>query len=185
LDAWIPKVKSVVDKAKRTYGYFNNHFRANAVKNAVEMLDKLGEASTEQKIVLEKILEFRQKTGKHSIITSLKSFQEKPDNLSVSDHLKRFSDIRRISRGEKIEDKEIEILNSSPNYIKASLRKYNIELDLEQRLIKHNCDDWRKGIVKKRFCKHMVKFFLYLPRSRAMEILTQIWDEKALWTFKL
>ncbi|MCJ7572883.1 DUF72 domain-containing protein, partial [Candidatus Bathyarchaeota archaeon] len=41
LEEWVPKVKEVERKAKRTYGYFNNHFNANAVKNAVELLSKL------------------------------------------------------------------------------------------------------------------------------------------------
>lgn len=184
LDAWIPKVKSVVKKAKRTYGYFNNHFRANAVKNAVEMLDMLGKASTEQKMVLEKIVDFRKKSGRLAGIRSLKSFTENKDSFSVSDHLTRFTDIGRLSRGERIVDEELEILDSSQNHIKATLRNYNIELDLLQRVIKHNCDDWRKGTDKKRLCKHMVKFFLSLPQSRAKGILSQVWNEKSLWAFE-
>jgi len=55
LREWVPKVEEVKKKSRRVYGYFNNHFKANAVKNAVEMLELLGEATPVQRVALEKI----------------------------------------------------------------------------------------------------------------------------------
>jgi uncharacterized protein YecE (DUF72 family) len=49
LDSWVPKVKEVSSQVKKTYGYFNNHFRGCAVENALQMLEKLGAATAEQK----------------------------------------------------------------------------------------------------------------------------------------
>ncbi len=49
LDPWVPKVKEVAAKVKKTYGYFNNHFRGYAIENALQMLSKLGVATAEQR----------------------------------------------------------------------------------------------------------------------------------------
>ena len=55
LDPWVPKVKEVSAKVKNTYGYFNNHFRGYAIENALQMLGKLGAATTEQKELLKAV----------------------------------------------------------------------------------------------------------------------------------
>jgi uncharacterized protein YecE (DUF72 family) len=55
LDPWVGKVKDVAAKVRKTYGYFNNHFRGAAVENALQMLEKLGKASKEQKELQEKV----------------------------------------------------------------------------------------------------------------------------------
>jgi len=49
LDAWVPKVKEVTTRVKKTFGYFNNHFRGFAVENSLKMLEKLGGADLLQK----------------------------------------------------------------------------------------------------------------------------------------
>jgi hypothetical protein len=51
------RVDEVKNRVKRTYGYFNNHFNASAVKNAVELLQILEVASPEQEAALAKIKE--------------------------------------------------------------------------------------------------------------------------------
>lgn len=35
LISWIPKIRKITDSAKETYIFFNNHYNANAVKNAI------------------------------------------------------------------------------------------------------------------------------------------------------
>jgi len=41
LERWVPKVKETVNQAETTFGYFNNHYHAYAVKNCLEMMDML------------------------------------------------------------------------------------------------------------------------------------------------
>jgi uncharacterized protein YecE (DUF72 family) len=65
LDVWVPKVKEVVSRVERTYGYFNNHFRGFAVENSLKMMEKLGVSSPQQDEVREKATKFIQ-TGKRS-----------------------------------------------------------------------------------------------------------------------
>lgn len=41
LDGWVPKVKDVISGVKKTFGYFNNHFKGFAVENSFKMMEKL------------------------------------------------------------------------------------------------------------------------------------------------
>jgi len=48
LKQWVPKVQGVVAKVKKTYGYFNNHFRGFAVENSLKMMGMLGVSTPQQ-----------------------------------------------------------------------------------------------------------------------------------------
>jgi len=184
LDAWVPKLEEIKSKSKRVYGYFNNHFKANAVKNAVEMLGLLGEATPEQRVALEKIVAYREIAARPSGVQPLESFAQDDEDLSVADHLTHFMDSRRLSRAEKISDSEIEVTYSGDDAVRARLRDYTMEVDLEHRVIKHDCDDWRKGASSKRMCKHLGKLFLSLPPGQARRILGLIWEDIDGWAFE-
>lgn len=184
LKAWVPKVEEITSKVRRTYGYFNNHFNANAVKNAVEMLELLGQATPEQKIMHDKITSYREETVRPRGVQSLDAFTSSDEDLSVADHLIHFTDPGRISRGEKISDSELVISLSTDNHLMGDIRDYYVDVDLDQRVIKHNCDDWKKGMSSKRFCKHLVKFFMGLPPGQATRVLSRIWDDIDGWSFE-
>jgi uncharacterized protein YecE (DUF72 family) len=50
----VPKVKQIQAKTQVVRGYFNNHYGAKAVINALEFMDMLGEAlSSEQQSVID------------------------------------------------------------------------------------------------------------------------------------
>ena len=184
LEEWKPKVEEITGQVRRTYGYFNNHFNANAVKNAVEMLELLGQVTPEQKIVHEKITNYREEAVRPRGVQPLEAFSTSDEDLSVSDHLLHFTDPGRISRGEKISKSELVISMSSDDRLMGDVRDYYIDIDLDQKVIKHNCDDWRKGRGSKRFCKHLVKFFLELPPGQATRALSRIWDDIDGWSFE-
>jgi uncharacterized protein YecE (DUF72 family) len=184
LEAWKPKVEEITRQVRRTYGYFNNHFNANAVKNAVEMLELLGQVTPDQKIIHEKISRYREEEARPRGVQPLEAFSIKEEELSVADHLLHFTEPNRISRGEKIRKNELAISLSSDERLMGDVRDYYIDVDLNQKVIKHNCDDWRKGKGQKRFCKHLVKFFLELPPGQASHVLTRIWDDIDGWSFE-
>ena len=48
LDGWVPKVKEVAARVKKTYGYFNNHFKGFAVENSLKMMEKIGASTPSQ-----------------------------------------------------------------------------------------------------------------------------------------
>ncbi|MCB2172582.1 DUF72 domain-containing protein, partial [archaeon] len=87
LEEWKPKVEEITSNVRRTYGYFNNHFNANAVKNAVEMLELLDQATPEQKIVHEKIATYREEVARPRGVQPLEAFSTSDEDLSVADHL--------------------------------------------------------------------------------------------------
>ena len=184
LEGWVPKVKEITNQVRRTYGYFNNHFNANAVKNAVEMLELLGEANPQQMIAYEKIISHREEVERPFGVQTLDAFRVTEEDLSVADHLLHFTDPARIHRGEKIKNNEIVISLREDDHLMGDIRDYYIDVDVNRKVIRHNCDDWRKGKGSKRFCKHLVSFFLSLPPGQATRILSIIWDNVDGWSFE-
>jgi uncharacterized protein YecE (DUF72 family) len=49
LDAWVPKVQETSKQVKKVYGYFNNHYHGYAPENCLQLIEKLGLLSSEQK----------------------------------------------------------------------------------------------------------------------------------------
>ena len=49
LESWVPKVKDAACKVKKVYGYFNNHYHGYAPENCLQLLERLGLLSEEQK----------------------------------------------------------------------------------------------------------------------------------------
>jgi len=184
LESWVPRVKETTKKAKKVYGYFNNHFSANAVKNAVEILGMLEMATPAQTEALEKIAEHRRKASQPSPALTLDSYAASEEGLSVADHLMRFTNAPRLSRAEKIADDELTITRNTGDRIEAKIRKYSIEIDASARTLGHDCDDWRKGSGRKRICKHVAKLFLSLPQGQAEDLLTEMWVNRESWRFE-
>jgi uncharacterized protein YecE (DUF72 family) len=58
LGSWVPKVKEVTSRAKKTFGYFNNHFRGFAVENSLRMMQLLGVSSPRQDETRERATRF-------------------------------------------------------------------------------------------------------------------------------
>jgi len=184
LEEWVPRVKETTRRAKQVYGYFNNHFNANAIKNAVEMLELLGSTTQEQSAALRRIVEHKTEPPRPKGVRPLEAFAGEEEGLSVADLLMRFTTHSRLRRAEGINDKELTITQSSRKLIEASVKDYSIEIDLKGRVLRHDCADWRKGLEAKRMCKHVAKLFLSLQERRAEEILAGIWEEKERWRFE-
>lgn len=58
LSTWVPKVKEVAKTAKKTFGYFNNHFKGFAVENSLRMMDMLGISTPRQDETRDKATRF-------------------------------------------------------------------------------------------------------------------------------
>jgi uncharacterized protein YecE (DUF72 family) len=65
LDSWVPKVREVTSRVKKTFGYFNNHFKGFAVENSLRMMEKLGVSNPQQQEARERATKFLQ-TGRRS-----------------------------------------------------------------------------------------------------------------------
>lgn len=65
LDGWVPKVKEVSSRVKKTFGYFNNHFKGFAVENSLRMMEKLGVSNPQRQQAKDTAAKFIQ-TGKRA-----------------------------------------------------------------------------------------------------------------------
>jgi uncharacterized protein YecE (DUF72 family) len=54
LEPWVPKIKEAVSKTKKVYGYFNNHYHGYAPENCLQLIERLGMLSEEQKKIKSK-----------------------------------------------------------------------------------------------------------------------------------
>lgn len=61
LEPWIPKVKATSNKAKKVYGYFNNHFHGHAPENCLQVLEMLGMLKPNQQEAMERVKRHRQR----------------------------------------------------------------------------------------------------------------------------
>ena len=77
LDVWVPKVKEVAARVKKTYGYFNNHFKGFAVENSLKMMDKIGMSSPQQQAARERATKFIQSGGKEEGEGSILEYVDK------------------------------------------------------------------------------------------------------------
>jgi len=71
-----------------------------------------------------------------------------------------------------------------PSVIRAVVGNYRIELDLGKRMLKHDCEDWRKGLQARRICKHIVKLLLTVEPQKAKKIMRDLTENKSSWTFQ-
>jgi len=77
--------------------------------------------------------------------------------------LQRLTTKSRLDRGRRISDDELSIDEVTDERITATIRDYMIDIDLKERMIVHDCEDWRKGLGIKRVCKHLCKLQRSLP----------------------
>ena len=185
LEDWVSRVGEASRETKRVYGYFNNHFHGNAVKNSIEMMELLGIATPEQLSLKKRFSQQERATPKEAGVETLERFaEEEEEELSVSDLLLRFMGSNRLARAEQIRDSELRMVKDSEDRIEARVGEYFVEIDLKERLLRHNCADWSKGLDTKRICKHVGKLFLTIPEKRASAILRDLWEEKDKWRFE-
>ncbi len=181
LKTWVPKMRKVAKGVKKVYGYFNNHFHGYAVENCLQVLEMLGVLTPEQadaKTTVEYYLA-RPKIKK----PPLEAFVE-PKEMLLENLLNDFLDKARLKRAQRIKDKELTIQEVTDKQVKALIKDYHIVINLENRVILHDCADWSRVLPSKRFCKHMGKLLLSLDKKKASNILKQIYTEKEMWEFK-
>ncbi len=129
-------------------------------------------------------MEHRKQAQRPTGVQPLEAFAVEDEELTVADHLMRFTTTSRLSRGEKIDDGELTINVSSADRVQAEIRDYFIDIDTVNRALRHDCDDWRKGVDQRRLCKHVVKLFLSLPPGQAKQLLADMLENRHGWAFE-
>jgi len=182
LEPWIPKMKQASEKAEKVFGYFNNHYRGNAVKNCFQVLKMLNAQTSQQKTAHEKINDFFKNQGR-TTESKLEAFAE-PKEMSLNELLRFFVAVGRLERAQRIADEELSIINQTDERIEATLKEYHIAIDVEGKKILHDCADWDKILSTKKLCKHIGKLLLSMNREQATAILSKMYAELGSWQFE-
>ncbi|HDJ66350.1 MAG TPA: hypothetical protein ENF33_01355 [Nitrososphaeria archaeon] len=77
----------------------------------------------------------------------------------------------------------IRILEQSENYLSAEVKEYGVIIDLDRRLILHDCADWERVRLEFKLCKHLAALLLNLDEDYARNILKDIIVNRGLWNF--
>jgi len=181
LKPWIPKVKEAAKKVEAVYAYFNNHYHGYAVENCLQVIEMLGNLTTEQAEAKATVQDFLKPLEPKK--PTLKAFVPLKE-MKLESLLAEFMDKGRMKRAEQIKDHELTTQEITDNHIKATVREYHITIDIPNHVILHDCADWSRCIPTKSFCKHIGKLMLSLPRERAENILGRIYSQRTVWEFK-
>lgn len=183
LEGWKPKLDELKEKVDKIYGYFNNHFHGYAVHNCLQVLEILGIITPRQRKALKEVEKALQTRETPSLtLTDLLPPEKLPEK--IEELLRILTDERRLKRAEAIESKLIKIEEQAYGYVSAKVKDYTIIIDLEKRIIIHDCADWSRVGARLNFCKHVAALFLHLDEGRAREILQDVIRNRAQWTFR-
>jgi hypothetical protein len=113
--------------------------------------------------------------------------QEPQAPPALGDLLHKFATSSRLSSAVGIPDNALEIrrVSARPLRIEALVhgtRDYQLILDEGARTIYHDCPDWQRVSLIRRFCKHVTKLLLLLDKDEAMRLLTSMQQES--WVFQ-
>jgi len=112
-----------------------------------------------------------------------KASTEELGRLDMVALLERFLGAARLERAKSISDDLVSLYGLEEDIISGRVKQYLIRIDLKNRTITHDCDDWKKRMRSKLMCKHLGKVFLTIGNRRATEILRQMLGEIDDWTF--
>ncbi|MEM0334947.1 MAG: DUF72 domain-containing protein [Thermofilum sp.] len=177
LEPWAERLKQLAEQVSVVLGYFNNHFRGFAPHNALQMLSLLGLAGRRQLEALARMDRYFAAAPPISwgAVKELESGR-------VEEVLRALAGERRFQRGLEISSSEVQY-SLTENGVSARVKSYQVEVDRAGRRLYHDCEDWKKLLESKRFCKHLVKLFLSLPREVSKEILADIVSNLEEWDF--
>lgn len=105
------------------------------------------------------------------------------DALSLEDLLRAFLGNARLKRAREMDDSLVSITRENSDVIEGRVKDYVFRIDIPNRTILHDCQDWRNNKDSKNMCKHLGKLFMMLDDGKSANILRQILREKDRWSF--
>jgi len=173
-------------------------FVIDCLKNNLLTKDDKGKLSLS--ISLNEKLKTWQKERKNEILEKKKTAQmtsiiEKDETTSFSILLKSFVERGTINRAANISSTDFDIkeLDITKGVTKSTVsgskeESYYIEIDINKKLLKHNCHDFETRRSKnKQFCKHLTRFFLLLKeknKGSAEFFLKDLAENIDKWEFR-
>ena len=182
LRPWAPKVQEAAHKVERVYGYFNNHYHGYSVENCLQIMEMVGALDPKQTEVKNRIERYRKATAQTTYST-LEAFSP-PKNMNFDSLINYFVPPERLKRAEQIPESDLTITKQTSERLEARLKEYHIVIDAKEKIILHDCADWKRVSLTKKFCKHLAKLFLSIDREEANKILRNLYQQEESWQFK-
>ncbi len=187
LAPWIPKLEELTGRVKTVYGYFNNHFHGYAPENCLEVLEMLGALTPDQGKALRRVREFRRGIlrAAHGKVkaTTLEDFAADQGEEELYLLLEKLSTKSRIERARGIALEGVKV-ESEGEAVKAGVGPYSVVIDPADRLIRHDCEDWRKHLPGGQLCKHVSAVLITMPSGQALRILRELRDSRESWNLE-
>ena len=125
---------------------------------------------------------FRSK-GKAVKIHEQPAIPSQLETMTLLDLLRSFLGPARLDRARHMDDSLVSIDKENYDVIEGRVKEYIVRIDVPNRTIVHNCQDWQNNMASKQLCKHLGKLFLVLDDGKSTSILRQMLREKDLWSF--
>jgi len=129
----------------------------------------------------EEVLASRPRTDRRKLPKRIS--RNEPGKPDLEALLQRFLGNARLARAKSIPDNLVSLSGLGRGLISGNVKQYLVRIDLKNRVITHDCDDWKKNMRSKLMCKHLGKAFLAIGKSKAVAILREILSEIDDWTF--
>jgi hypothetical protein len=107
----------------------------------------------------------------------------KAEELTLDQLLKLFLGAPRLQRAKEMDDSLVVVTSSYPDHLLGKVKDYVVEINLQNRTVLHDCEDWRKNMASKNMCKHLGRFLLTIDETRATDLLRDILKNKEKWIF--
>lgn len=182
LEEWKGKLEALSSKAKKVYVYFNNHFRGYAVKNALQMMQIVGVAEKPQEEALNRILNYFGEQGLRRTVRRVEAVLSSGEK-DVEKLVSTFLEGGRLERARELVGKVV-VEEAGEEKVKAKVKEYAVTINIPDRRLTHDCEDWAKRIGQKQFCKHVAALFLALNPEESSRILTLICKNLDGWAFE-
>jgi len=108
---------------------------------------------------------------------------DKVDELSLEALLRAFLGASRLQRAKEMDASLVSITQENSEVIEGKVKEYLFRIDVPNRIILHDCQDWRNNMASKNMCKHLGKLLLTLDDGKATNILRQVLKERDRWSF--
>lgn len=96
------------------------------------------------------------------------------DDLKFNELITYFSNLESILEPKKINSLNVEKCKFENNKFECKIKDYDIHIDFENLILKHNCKDfYRRKYLNKSFCKHITKFFIDIKNKKGEEFAQQ------------
>lgn len=181
LKASVPKVREASEKAEEVLGYFNNHFHGYAPENCLQIMQMLGIVTPLGDAALRRVTFYRKE--KPAAQTATLDAWTGPLN-DIDKILRKIANEDTIEKAKLILDTDFSLREDNRREIAAYIGDTTVDLNFEKLTITHYCREWSTTSLEKKFCHHIVKFFLNIDPKRARTVLANIFANINNWQFQ-